>query len=51
MIILPGYGQIFRDVGTISYDFSTGEILFEAGEHEWFNEDFDAVCDYLMNGD
>lgn len=53
MINLPGYGQIFRDVGNLVYEFDNGDliILFEAGEHQWWNEDFDAVCDFLMNGD
>jgi len=51
MITVPGYGQIFKDAGTITFDYATGDIIFEAGEHEWFNEEFDAVCDFLMNGD
>jgi hypothetical protein len=49
MITVPGYGQIFKDVGTIVFDWP--EIVFEAGEHQWWNEDFNAVCDFLMNGD
>ena len=50
MITVPGYGQIFRDVGNVRFDVSTGQVIFEAGEHEWWNEEFDAVCNYLMNG-
>ena len=49
MITVPGYGQIFRDVGTIVFDWP--EIIFEAGEHEFWTGEFDAVCDFLMNGD
>ena len=48
-ITLPGYGNILRDAGRIV--FNEGEIVFEAGDHDFWNEEWDAVCDYLMNGD
>ena len=49
-ISMPGYGQIFKDIGNIVLDLVTGEILFEAGEHEWWNGELDLVCE-LLNGD
>jgi hypothetical protein len=48
MVTLPGHGQIYRDVGTIVVDLN-GDITFEAGEHEAWNEEFDVVCDFLAN--
>ena len=49
LVTVPGYGQIFRDVGRIVFDDFGGELFFEAGEHEYMNEEFDAVCEYLDN--
>ena len=55
MLTVPGYGQIFRDVGRIS-----GEgwgvyppYTFYAGDHQWFDvvylgeDDAEAVCEYM----
>ena len=49
MLTVPGYGQIFRDIGHIRADATGTIIIFEAGEHQWFHGDFDAVCAYLMD--
>ena len=46
LITVPGYGQIFKDVGRTVFDFD-GNITFEAGEHECFNAEWDAVCAHL----
>ena len=46
MITVPGLGQIVRDVGRIVFDVD-GEIVFEAGEHEYWNPEWDAVCELL----
>ena len=48
LVTVPGYGQIFKDVGRIVFDFD-GNVTFEAGEHEYFNDEFDAVCMFLAN--
>ena len=57
MLTVPGYGQLFRDVGRIS-----GEgwgvyppYTFYAGDHQWFDvaylgdDDAEAVCDYMAS--
>jgi hypothetical protein len=46
LITVPGYGQIFKDVGRVVWD-SDGNVIFEAGEHQYFNDDFAAVCAYM----
>jgi len=57
MIIVPGYGQIFRDVGRISGE-GLGVFppyIFYAGDHQWFDvvyggeDDLEPVCDYLAS--
>ena len=48
LITVPGYGQIFKDVGRIAWD-GDGEVIFEAGEHQYFNDDTEALCNYMMN--
>ena len=48
LITVPGYGQIFKDVGRVVWD-GDGNVIFEAGEHQYFNDDFEAVCDFMMN--
>ena len=47
LITVPGYGQIFKDVGRIAWD-ADGEVIFEAGEHQYWNEDYEALCGYMM---
>lgn len=46
MLTVPGHGQIFRDVGRIIFDID-GFIVFEAGEHEYWNDEWEAVCTFL----
>ena len=50
MVTVPGYGPVFMDVGRIVVDFDTGEIAFEASEHDWWNGDVDGLCEVFMNG-
>ncbi len=47
-IKVPGHGIIFRDVGNVIVD-SNFEVIFQAGQHDFYDGDFDAVCDYLTN--
>ena len=44
MITLPGYGQIFRDVGRLRVDWDTLEPEFIAGEWQSWGDDYDALC-------
>ena len=46
LVTVPGYGSIFMDVGLLIYD-AGGNIIFEAGKHQWFNANVDALCDHL----
>jgi hypothetical protein len=52
LINVPGYGQIFHDVGRLTAEGGDlfGPRVFEAGIHQYFNQDLEAVCDY-MSGD
>lgn len=50
MITVPGYGQIFRDVGRSVSENPYGifpPYIFTAGEHQYLEEDYEAVCNYL----
>jgi len=51
MITIPGYGQIFRDVGRIIGSANLAGMLppfiFAAGEHQYIEGDYEAVCNYL----
>lgn len=47
MVVLPGHGQIFRDVGRLTIDFDTNDILFEAGEWQSWGDDYVALCEAL----
>ena len=49
-ITVPGHGVILHDAGHIRFDYTTHEVLFEAGKHNYWNGEFDAVCEFLMNG-
>ena len=44
MITLPGYGQIFRDVGRLRIDWDTFDVVFLAGEWQSWGDDYDALC-------
>ncbi len=43
-INVPGAGVVFHDVGRIDYHLTTGEILFQAGPHQFFEGDFTGLC-------
>lgn len=50
MITVPGYGQIFRDVGRAVSENPYGifpPYIFAAGEHQSLEEDYEAVCNYM----
>ena len=46
LVTVPGEGAIFMDVGLIRLDWD-GNILFEAGKHQWWNANVDGLCDHL----
>ena len=44
----PGAGVIFQDVGRIVYgDLEQTIVLWQAGQHEAVDVDFDTFCDFL----
>jgi hypothetical protein len=57
MLTIPGYGQVFRDVGRISgVGFGVyPPYTFYAGDHQWFDvaflgeDDAEAACDYMSS--
>jgi hypothetical protein len=42
-LTVPGAGSVFLDVGRIVFERGTG-IIFQAGPHQLFDGDFDALC-------
>lgn len=51
LINIPGYGQIFHDIGRLVVEGGNlfGPRVFEAGKHEYFDQELEAVCDYLAS--
>jgi hypothetical protein len=47
-LTLPGYGDIFMEVGRITIS-RHGDILFTAGQSNFFDSDLQALCAYLSN--
>ena len=47
LVTVPGEGQIFVDVGLIIFD-PTG-VVFEAGKHQWWDGNVDALCGHLAD--
>lgn len=45
VVTVPGYGSVFLDAGVVT--FVGGEIVFEAGKHQWFDGNVDALCEHL----
>ncbi len=46
LVTVPGYGAIFIDVGLILLD-EDFNIIFEAGRHQWWHANVDALCGHL----
>lgn len=46
-IIIPGEGPVFRHLGRIVFDVNTGEVLFEAGQHDDFADFLPVLCSAL----
>lgn len=42
-LVVPGAGAVFLDVGRVVFERGTG-IVFEAGPHQLFDGDFEALC-------
>jgi len=47
LVTVPGEGVIFIDVGLIIFDVDG--VAFEAGKHQWWNENVDALCGHLAD--
>jgi hypothetical protein len=41
---MPGGGALIIDVGRALFDTATGEVTFEAGQHQLIHEDFADFC-------
>lgn len=46
-VVLPGSGVIFINAGRIVMNVATREIYFEAGQTQWYDGDFEALCSAL----
>jgi hypothetical protein len=46
LVTVPGYGAIFMDVGLLILD-GDYNIVYEAGKHQWWNANVDALCEHL----
>lgn len=46
-IVVPGEGSVFRHLGKIVFDVNTGEVLFEAGQHDSFADFLPTLCSAL----
>ena len=44
---VPGAGVVLLDAGRLILDIDTGEVVFEAGQHELLNGSVDAFCGYF----
>jgi hypothetical protein len=42
-LVVPGAGEVFLDVGRIVFERGVG-IVFQAGPHQLFDGDFEALC-------
>ena len=47
LVTLPGYGNIFIDVGVSVYYWEDGTYTLEAGKHQWWEGNVDALCEHL----
>ena len=47
LVTLPGYGNIFIDVGVIVFHYDDGTYTLEAGKHQWWEGNVDALCEHL----
>jgi hypothetical protein len=41
---MPGGSALIIDVGRVLVDTATGEVIFEAGQHQLIHEDFADFC-------
>ena len=46
-IVIPGEGLVFAHLGRIVFDASTGEVIFEAGQHDALEDLFPVLCSAL----
>jgi hypothetical protein len=44
---VPGAGVVLLDAGRLILDIETGDVVFEAGQHELLNGSVDAFCGYF----
>ena len=44
---VPGAGVVLLDAGRLILDVETGDVVFEAGQHELLNGSVDAFCGYF----
>ena len=45
---VPGAGVVLLDAGRLVLDLTTGDVQFEAGQHDLVDGDVDAFCAYFV---
>ena len=46
---VPGAGVVLLDAGRVVIDLATGDVIFEAGQHQFLEGDADAFCNYFAD--
>ena len=46
---VPGAGVVLLDAGNLILDIDTGDVVFEAGQHELLNGSVDDFCGYFAS--
>lgn len=46
-IRVPGYGLIFAETGHLVFDETTGQLLFNVGHNQFYDQDLAALCNNL----
>lgn len=47
LVTLPGYGNIFIDVGVVVFNWGDGSFTLEAGKHQWWEANVEELCQFL----
>jgi hypothetical protein len=46
---VPGEGVVLLDAGRVIIDLATGDVVFEAGQHQFLEGDSDAFCSFFAD--
>jgi hypothetical protein len=46
---VPGAGVVLLDAGRVIFDLATGDVVFEAGQHQLLEGDVSAFCNFFAD--